>query len=51
MAKRKKLDRTASAIQPLPATPEQLLEDLRSLIRGAQENVAQAVNSALVLLY
>jgi hypothetical protein len=28
-----------------------LLEDLRSLIRQAREGVAQAVNSALVLLY
>jgi len=34
-----------------PASPEALLEDLRSLIRQTREGVAQAVNSALVLLY
>jgi predicted nuclease of restriction endonuclease-like (RecB) superfamily len=52
MAKRKKMHRTTtSTIQPLPAAPGKLLEDLRSLIREARENVAQAVNSALVLLY
>lgn len=50
MAKRKIPGRsTASAMQPLPA--KELLEDLRSLIREARGSVAQAVNSALVLLY
>jgi hypothetical protein len=34
-----------------PASPEALLEDLRCLIRQTREGVAQAVNSALVLLY
>jgi predicted nuclease of restriction endonuclease-like (RecB) superfamily len=32
-------------------SPGQLLDDLRGLIRQAREGVAQAVNSALVLLY
>lgn len=32
-------------------SPAQLLDDLRGLIRQAREGVAQAVNSALVLLY
>jgi len=35
----------------LPATPAALLDDLRSLIRQTRESVAQAVNSALVLLH
>src|SRR4051794_13907029 len=54
MAKRKKPDRTpARAAQSglVPAAPEALLDDLRSLIRQTREVVAQAVNSALVLLY
>lgn len=50
MAKRKRTER-ASAIQPHLAAPGQLLEDLRSLIREARGSIAQAVNSALVLLY
>ena len=52
MAKRKKTNRAAASdIQPFPTTQGQLLEDLRSLIREARGSVAQAVNSALVLLY
>jgi predicted nuclease of restriction endonuclease-like (RecB) superfamily len=54
MAKRKQ-----SPLMPVPATkagalagtPVRLLDDLRSLIRQTREGVAQAVNSALVLLY
>lgn len=34
-----------------PASPDTLLQDLRSLIIVARESVAQAVNSALVVLY
>ena len=34
-----------------PALPDTLLRDLRSLIAVARQNVAQAVNSALVILY
>ena len=33
------------------ALPEQLLDDVRALIRQTREGVAQAVNSALALLY
>ncbi len=33
------------------SAPKALLDDLRSLIRQTREGVAQAVNSALVLLY
>jgi predicted nuclease of restriction endonuclease-like (RecB) superfamily len=33
------------------ASPGQLLDDLRGLIRQAREGIAQAVNSALVILY
>ncbi len=52
MAKRKRTDRpTVATIQPLPSPTGGLLEDLRSLIREARGSVAQAVNSALVLLY
>jgi predicted nuclease of restriction endonuclease-like (RecB) superfamily len=36
---------------PVAGTPVKLLDDLRSLIRQTREGVAQAVNSALVLLY
>jgi len=36
---------------PLAETPVRLLDDLRSLIRQTREGVAQAVNSALVLLH
>ena len=35
----------------LAAVPAGLLDDLRTLIRQTREGVAQAVNSALVLLY
>jgi predicted nuclease of restriction endonuclease-like (RecB) superfamily len=54
MAKRKKLGRP---IMPAPKgrsglpVPGRLLEDLRSLILQTRAGVAQAVNSALVLLY
>jgi hypothetical protein len=54
MAKRKKpgkAPKAAATGQILPATQVQLLDDLRSLTRQAREGVAQAVNSALVLLY
>jgi hypothetical protein len=53
MAKRKK---AASKVIPAGqgaalALPGQLLDDVRALIRTTREGVAQAVNSALVLLY
>jgi hypothetical protein len=52
MAKRRRPNRVAASdIQPLPVASERLLEDLRVLIREARGSVAQAVNSALVLLY
>src|SRR5262245_34257784 len=54
MAKRKRSrtsDHLPAKVKAGPASPEALLEDLRSLIRQAREGVAQAVNSALVLLY
>ena len=35
----------------VPTAPGPLLDDLRALIRQTREGVAQAVNSALVLLY
>jgi hypothetical protein len=38
-------------LKPRAAAPDRLLHDLRSLIRQTREGVAQAVNSALVLLY
>jgi predicted nuclease of restriction endonuclease-like (RecB) superfamily len=54
MAKRKttrqQLARAATGPSS-PATPDRLLQDLRALIQQARETVAQAVNSALVLLY
>lgn len=34
-----------------PASPDTLLQDLRSLIAVARQKIAQAVNSALVILY
>src|SRR5262249_35331961 len=54
MAQRKK---SSERLIPVPGTgkpvavPVDLLEDLRSLIRQTREGVAQAVNSALVVLY
>jgi predicted nuclease of restriction endonuclease-like (RecB) superfamily len=54
MAKRKSSRKVASLpvnARAVPASPEALLDDLRSLIQQAREGVAQAVNSALVLLY
>lgn len=54
MAKRKKsAKKMASTVKSEPslALPEQLLDDVRKLIRRTREGVAQAVNSALVLLY
>lgn len=57
MANGKRLTRK-SAKQPVPRAPEslaltdsELLSDLQQLIRQAREQVARAVNSALVLLY
>lgn len=48
----KRPPRTTAPKQALAlAGPAQLLGDLRALITGAREQVAQAVNSALVLLY
>jgi predicted nuclease of restriction endonuclease-like (RecB) superfamily len=41
----------ARKVKPPAAAPDRLLHDLRSLIRQTREGVAQAVNSALVLLY
>jgi predicted nuclease of restriction endonuclease-like (RecB) superfamily len=41
----------AAKRQSSAAVPGQLLEDLRALIQRTREGVAQAVNSALVLLY
>jgi predicted nuclease of restriction endonuclease-like (RecB) superfamily len=38
-------------VQPVPEAPVSLLTDLQSLIRNARQQVAQAVNSALVLVY
>jgi hypothetical protein len=44
--------RKLAALKPgSPAVPGDLLIDLRSLIEGAREATARAVNSALVLLY
>jgi predicted nuclease of restriction endonuclease-like (RecB) superfamily len=53
MAKRKQSHNPVPATKagPLAETPVRLLDDLRSLIRQTREGVAQAVNSALVLLY
>ena len=54
MAKRKRspnMPVPATKAGPLVETPVRLLDDLRSLIRQTREAVAQAVNSALVLLY
>lgn len=34
-----------------PCVPDALLDDVRNLIRQARSVIAQAVNSALVLLY
>jgi predicted nuclease of restriction endonuclease-like (RecB) superfamily len=53
MAKKKSpvAPRTLAPAGQLPAASKKLLEDLRSLIRQTREGVAQAVNSALVLLY
>jgi hypothetical protein len=54
MAKRKKND---GAVVPsrrekrAEIAPDVLLDDLRSLIQQTREQVVQAVNSALVLLY
>src|SRR5438552_16166955 len=54
MAKRKQpgkqVNRTTQG-SSLTAAPAALLDDLRELIRQTREGVAQAVNSALVLLY
>src|SRR5690348_2151635 len=54
MAKRKSpgkpVARTTKGASPA-AMPAALLDDLRALIRQTREGVAQAVNSALVLLY
>jgi hypothetical protein len=54
MAKRKQPGKQLSPVSKgqgkLP-TPDQLLKDVRDLIRQAREEVAQAVNAALVLLY
>jgi len=54
MAKRKKANtalvpaaRQANSV----AVPDLLLDDVRNLIRQARDTTAQAVNSALVLLY
>src|SRR5436309_6943153 len=54
MAKRKTSTRqlVPSARAPRsPAAPDALLDDVRNLIRQARQATAQAVNSALVLLY
>jgi predicted nuclease of restriction endonuclease-like (RecB) superfamily len=54
MAKAKKPGKqlTPAPKGPISRTPPgQLLDDLRSLIRQTREGVAQAVNTALVLLY
>jgi len=54
MAKRKNPHRQlvpAPQGQHNPVPPIQLLDDLRALIHRTREGVAQAVNSALVLLY
>ena len=56
MAKKQPTKRTAKPIVRRDATPPAstnpaLLNDLQTLIRQAREQVAQAVNSALVLLY
>lgn len=47
----KKPSLPAKAVQAPATTPADLLEDLRSLIRQTREATAQAVSSALVLLY
>lgn len=54
MAKRKKPGKQLTPTAQGPSTSAgsvSLLEDLRALIRQTREGVAQAVNSALVLLY
>lgn len=54
MAKRKKPGTQltpAAKSKGSPTAPDQLLEDVRKLIRQTRDGVAQAVNSALVLLY
>lgn len=54
MARRKKSAKQRAPVakgKKLLALPEQLLDDVRSLIRNTREGVAQAVNAALVLLY
>jgi hypothetical protein len=54
MAKRKKPDKQlvpAPRGRSSPVLPGRLLDDVRDLIRQAREATAQAVNSALVLLY
>ena len=52
MAK-KRVQKGRSPIKSVSATPapRKLLADLRSLIEGARSGLAQAVNSAQVLLY
>ncbi len=47
----KQATRSRGAAARSLATPAALLDDVRSLIRQAREATAQAVNSALVLLY
>jgi predicted nuclease of restriction endonuclease-like (RecB) superfamily len=51
MARRKRPSRPARKRGSLTPAPAALLDELRTLIRQAREGVAQAVNSALVLLY
>ena len=45
------MEAKAPAIKNPPAIPDLLLQDLRSLIVQARQDVARMVNSSLVLLY
>ena len=49
--KRKKNENVAGLAVAERAGSRELLEDLRGLIQSARAGVAQAVNSALVILY
>ena len=49
--KRSTPDRGLPIPGDMPTTPQKLICDLRELIEATRAGVAQAVNSALVLLY